>query len=244
MATIDGAGAVVHLAGESIAGRRWTGAQKARIENSRVRTTRALVDAILHASRPPRVLLSGSAIGYYGSRGDEVLTEDSEPGTGFLAGVAVRWEQEATRAASGGVRVVRLRTGVVLDNEGGALPRMRLPFRFGVGGRLGSGAQYLSWIHHHDWQALVQRLMQGDVDGPVNLVAPVPVTNAEFTRTLARVLRRPAVAPVPAFALRLLLGEMGEQLLLASQRVLPARAVATGFTFRYTDLEAALRALC
>jgi uncharacterized protein (TIGR01777 family) len=241
---LDGADAVVHLAGESIAGRRWTAAQKARIEHSRVDTTRALVDAIGQASRAPRLLLSGSAIGYYGSRGDEVLTEDSAPGSGFLAQVALRWEEEAARAASGRTRVVRLRTGVVLANDGGAFPRMRLPFRFSVGGKLGSGTQYLSWIHHHDWQALVHRLIRGDVEGPVNLVAPSPVTNAEFTRTLARVLGRPALLPVPSFTLKLLLGEMAEPLLLASQRVLPARALAAGFTFRYANLEDALRALC
>lgn len=235
------AGAIVNLAGESIAGRRWTAAHKARILNSRIRATRRLVDAIKTMPAPPSVFVSGSAIGYYGSRGDETLTEDSAAGDDFLARVCIDWEREAS-AASSVTRVTLVRTGLVLDSKGGALPRMLPPFRAFAGGPLGSGRQYMSWIHRADWVRLVDwAIATPAAAGPFNATTPNPMRNREFSAALARALRRPSWLPAPAFALRLALGEMADALLLSSQKVLPARATELRFRFQYPDLDQALR---
>jgi len=240
---VDGADAVVNLAGESIAGRRWSAGQKQRILDSRIETTRRLVDAIRSAARPPRVLVSQSAVGYYGPRGDELVTEQSGPGADFLAGVCVAWESEAMRAADR-TRVVCLRTGLVLERDGGALPRMLPPFRLGVGGPAGSGRQYWPWIHRADWIALVRWSIDRDVvDGALNATAPTPVTNGAFAAALGRALHRPAFMPAPAFALKLLLGEMADAMLLSGQRVVPEKAQRMSFSFRYSTLDRALDAL-
>jgi uncharacterized protein (TIGR01777 family) len=244
IAEIEGAGAVVNLAGESIAARRWSTAQKQRILDSRLRATRALGYAIRRAARPPLALVSGSAVGYYGPLGDEVVTEDYPAGSDFLATVCERWESEAMHGAGGVTRVVCIRTGLVLENDGGALPRMLPPFKLGAGGPLGSGRQYWPWIHRADWISLIRWTIDNpSVAGAVNATSPAPVTNAEFTRALGRALHRPAFLPAPAFALRLALGEMADALLLSGQRAVPAKAERLGFTFRYTDLDEALRAI-
>jgi uncharacterized protein (TIGR01777 family) len=243
-AELDGAGAANNLAGESIAGHRWTAAQKRRILDSRVQATRSLAQAIARAVVPPPVFVSGSAVGYYGPRGDDVVTEDTPAGTDFLAGVAVQWETEAMRAARDSTRIVWVRTGLVLDRDGGALPQMLPPFRLGLGGRLGSGRQYWPWIHRQDWIDLVRFALETpDAKGPINATAPHPVTNADFTQALARALKRPALVPAPAFALRLLLGEMADALLLSGQRAVPAKAERLGFTFTFKHLDDALRAI-
>jgi uncharacterized protein len=238
---LDGADGVVNLAGESIGGGRWTRARKDLIRDSRILATRSIVAAIRRCSRPPRFLLNASGIGYYGSRGDQVLTEASGPGSGFLARVCQDWEREATRAEEAGPRVVLLRSGVVFHGEGGALEQMARPFKWFVGGRLGSGRQYLGWIHRDDWIALVRFLVQAEeARGAFNVTAPTPAPNAEFTDVLARALHRPAVMPAPAVALRLVLGEMADGLLLTSQRAVPARALDMGFAFTYPTLSEAL----
>jgi uncharacterized protein (TIGR01777 family) len=238
---LDGADAVINLAGESIGARRWTAAEKSRIHDSRLLATRSLVRAIAQASHPPALLISGSAVGYYGSRGDEVITEQSGPGADFLSDVCRAWETEAASAEQSGTRVTFMRTGVVLDSGGGVLEQMARPFRFFVGGPLGSGRQYMSWIHREDWVGLARFLLRPGADrGVFNATAPTPVTNAEFTQVLAAALGRPAFMRAPAFALRLVLGEMADPLLLSSQRVVPARALASGFTFRYPTLAEAL----
>jgi hypothetical protein len=234
---------VVNLAGESVA-QRWTAAARERILSSRVQATRGLV-AALHdqpGAESPRVLVSASAVGYYGSRGDDVLTEQAAPASDFLASVCVGWEEEARGAESFGVRVVTPRIGVVLGPDGGALQQMMLPFKMGVGGRLGSGQQWMSWIHLDDLIALIEfAIATPALHGPVNATAPHPVTNAEFTRELAAALHRPAIFPVPAFTLKLLFGEMS-QVLLGSQRAIPEAAVRAGFEFRYSDVGLALAA--
>jgi uncharacterized protein (TIGR01777 family) len=218
---------------------RWTTGARERILNSRIEGTRSLVAALRH--QPPAVLVSASAIGYYGSRGDEILTESSPAGSDFLAQVALGWEREARAAETSGVRVVTPRIGVVLGRGGGALAKMATPFRLGVGGRLGSGRQWMSWIALDDLVALVEfALMDVPLSGPVNAVAPNPVTNADFTRELAAALHRPAIFPVPEFALKLLLGEMS-QMLLGSQRVVPEAALRAGFRFRFTEAGETLR---
>lgn len=240
---VDGAVAVVNLAGESIAARRWSAAQKRRIHDSRVLATRSLVEAIRKARQPPQVFISGSAVGYYGPRGDEVVNEASAPGTDFLSHVAVDWEAEA-RAAEAVTRVVTVRTGLVLDRNEGALPQMLPPFWFGAGGPVGSGRQYWPWIHLQDWVDLVRFVIQTPAAaGPLNATAPTPVTNAEFASTLGRTIGRPAFMRAPGFALKLLLGEMAGPLLLAGQRAVPAKAEALGVTFTYGRLEEALRAI-
>ncbi len=241
-ALLDGADAVVNLAGESIAGARWTPAWKARLRESRLVTTRALVEAVRSARRPPRVFVSASAVGYYGAAaGDRVLDETAPPGDDFLARLCVEWEAEAARAAEAGARVVLVRTGLVLDAGGGALAKMLPAFRLGLGGRFGSGQQYVPWIHRLDWLELVRwALAEPSLSGPLNATAPDPVTNAAFARALARALRRPAWLPAPAFALRLALGEMADALLLGGQRAVPARALALGFEFRFRELGRAL----
>ena len=239
-AAIDGADAVVNLAGEGIADQRWTAARKRAILDSRVRATRAIVTAINAAVVKPGTLISGSAIGIYGDRGVEPLTEESPAGSDFLADVCRAWEAE-TAATAPSTRVVLLRTGVVLAKDAGALPQMALPFRFFAGGPVGSGRQYLSWIHLADWVAMVQwALATAAVTGPLNVTAPAPATNAAFARALGRALRRPAVLPAPSFALRLGLGEMADALLLGGQRVLPAKAQRLGFEFSYPALDDAL----
>jgi uncharacterized protein (TIGR01777 family) len=236
---IDGADAVINLAGESIAGRRWTPVYKARIRDSRIRATRSVVAAIHAAARKPAAFLNASAVGYYGSRGNEHLTEESLPGTDFLASVCREWEAEALAAADAS-RVVLLRSAPVLESTGGMLPRMALPFRLFIGGPVGAGTQYWSWIHRDDWVAMaIWALATSQVSGPLNLAAPAPVTNREFAHTLGHVLKRPAFMPAPAFALRLFLGEMADAVLF-SQRVIPAKAEALGFRFRYATLEPAL----
>ena len=242
-AIVSGASAVINLAGESIAGKRWTAARKQRIHDSRILATRSLAGAIERAAAPPAVFISGSATGYYGPLGDEIATEEHPAGTDFLAHVAVDWEAEAMRAQAR-TRVVCVRTGIVLARDGGALPKMLPPFRLGVGGPVGSGRQYWSWIHRQDWIDLVRFAIRDPaVTGPLNATAPAPVTNAEFARALGRALRRPAFMPAPAFALKLLLGEMAEALLLSGQRAVPAKAERLGYTFTFTRLDDALRAL-
>jgi uncharacterized protein (TIGR01777 family) len=239
-AALDGTGAVVNLAGESIAARRWTAAQKARLEQSRLDATRSLTTAIAESANRPPVFVSGSAVGYYGDRGDETLTETSPPGTDFLAGLAQKWEAAATTIADM-TRVSLIRTGIVLDRKGGALPRMLPPFRMFVGGPLGSGRQYMPWIHHEDWVRLVTWAIGHEgARGPLNATSPSPVTNQEFSHALGRALHRPSFLPAPAFALRLMLGEMADALLLSGQRALPVRATDLGFTFRYSNIDQAL----
>lgn len=239
---LEGFDAVVHLAGESIAGGRWTAARKARIRESRVKGTRLLATALAGLERQPRVLLCASAMGYYGDRGDEILHEDSPAGTGFLAEVCRAWEQAADPARQRGIRVLHLRTGLVLAATGGALPRMLPPFKLGVGGVIGSGRQYWSWITLDDHVAAIHHVLVSEsLVGPVNLVVPRAVTNREFIEALGRVLSRPTLFPLPAFAARLALGEMADELLLASQRLEPTRLMASGYPYRYPELEPALR---
>jgi uncharacterized protein (TIGR01777 family) len=239
---LEGFDAVVHLAGENVAAGRWNAERKARIRDSRVNGTRLLCEALAKVARPPRVLVSASATGYYGSRGEEVLTEASPPGTGFLAEVCRDWEAATAPAAERGIRVVRLRIGVVLSPRGGALARMLLPFRLGLGGRLGDGRQYLSWVAIEDVTAVIGLVANAEgVSGPVNVVAPGPVTNYEFTKTLGRVLRRPTVMPMPVFGAHLAFGEMADELLLSSQRVEPQALRKAEYAFRFPELEGALR---
>jgi uncharacterized protein (TIGR01777 family) len=243
-AALDGVEAVVHLAGENIAGGRWTDARKRRLRSSRIGPTGRLAQALASLPRPPRVLVSSSAVGYYGDRGDSWVTETSPSGGDFLGRLAVEWEAATEPAARGGIRVVNLRTGIVLSPGGGALGKMLTPFKFGVGGLLGPGTQYMSWIAMDDLLGAIRHaLATAGLSGPVNAVAPEPVTNAVFTTTLAHVLGRPALAPVPAFALRLLFGEMADAALLSSIRVRPERLLASGYRFRFADLETALRHL-
>jgi uncharacterized protein (TIGR01777 family) len=238
---IDGVEVVVHLAGEPIA-QRWTAAAKRRIRESRVRGTELLSTTIASLTRPPRVIVSGSAMGIYGDRGDEVLDETSPLGSGFLADVAREWEAASYPAARAGVRVVHIRTGLVLGARGGALARLLLPFRLGAGGRIGSGRQWVSWIALDDTVGAIRHAIATEaLYGPVNLAAPNPVTNAELAQTLGKVLGRPAIIPVPAAALRLVFGEMGAATLLASQRMRPRRLAETGYVFRHPVLEGALR---
>ena len=237
----DGAEGVVNLAGASIAGGRWTTERKMQLRSSRVRTTRALVAALEKAKVRPKVFVSASAIGIYGNRGDEVLTEESKTGQDFLAGLAREWEAEASKAQGLGARVVLARFGIILAKHGGALPQMMRPFRFGAGGKIGSGQQWMSWVTLEDVVAIVRfALENAAVSGAVNVVAPQPVRNAEFTRELARAMHRPALFPAPAFALRLALGEMADALLLASQRVTPQRLANLGYKFSRPDLPTAL----
>lgn len=241
---VDGADAVINLAGEPIAAKRWTVAQKIRIRQSRIDATTSLVDAMRAAARPPRVFISASGVGYYGSRGDEILTERASGGNDFLASVCQEWELAASRVTSVGTRLVCVRTGLVLERDGGALPKMLTPFKLGVGGPVGSGRQYWPWIHRDDWIRLVQwSLDQEQASGPLNASAPNPVTNAEFSRALGRVLRRPAFMPAPAFVLELLLGEMAGSLLLSGQRAIPAKAQELGFVFRHERVDAALASI-
>jgi hypothetical protein len=241
-AALEGFDAVVHLAGEGIAAARWTERQKARIRDSRVQGTRLLAETIARLKSPPKVFVSASAIGYYGDRGDEILTEASPSGANFLADVCRAWEAAAEPARQAGVRVVAARFGVILSPRGGALKQMLTPFRMGAGGVLGSGRQFMSWIALDDAVGgLHHALVHPELAGPVNIVAPRAATNAEFTKTLGRVLSRPTIFPVPAGIARLVFGQMADELLLASARVEPRRLLESGYQFRYPELEDALR---
>src|SRR5271165_751665 len=238
--SVSGFDAVLHLAGESIVG-RWSVAKKTKIRDSRVLGTANLAQALAHAKNKPHVFVCSSAIGYYGNRGDGVLREDSGPGEGCLADVCREWEAATRPAIDAGIRTAQIRTGVVLSSKGGALGKMLTPFKLGLGGRIGDGRQWMSWIEIQDMIGAIHHILKMDLlQGPVNMVAPKPVTNAEFTRTLASVLSRPAISPVPAFAVKAAFGEMGESVLLASQRVEPARLVASGYPFRYRELRTSL----
>ena len=237
---VSGFDAVIHLAGESIVG-RWTDDKKMKIRNSRVAGTTALAQALAQAKNKPQVFVCSSAIGYYGDRGDEVLTEESAPGNGFLPEVCREWEAATNPAAVAGIRTVQMRTGIVLSPTGGALGKMLTPFKMGVGGKIGSGRQWMSWIDVQDMVGAIHHIRKSDLlPGPVNMVAPRQVTNVEFTQTLASVLSRPAIFPVPAFVVKLAFGEMGETVLLGSQRVEPTQLVGSGYPFRFSDLRASL----
>ena len=241
---IDGADAVIHLAGAGIGDKRWTAAYKREVLESRTLSTALLARTIASSTVKPKVFLSGSAIGFYGARGDEQLGDDGSLGSGFLADVCRDWEAAAAPAQQVGVRTVFLRTGIVLSPRGGALKKLLPLFRLGVGGRFGNGKQWQSWISITDELNAIEHLLTANVEGPVNLTAPEPVTNAEFTKVLARVLKRPALFPVPAFGPRILLGgELADALLFTGQRVLPNRLEASGYRFAHRDLESALRAL-
>jgi hypothetical protein len=241
LAALEGADAFVNLNGASIGGGRWTPERKDLLRSSRVNTTRFLVDTFSRLTQKPRAFLSASAIGFYGSRGDEVLTEASTSGTDFLSELSREWEQEAQRAESLGIRTAILRFGIILSSRGGALPRMLTPFKMGVGGRLGNAKQWMSWIALDDVVGIIHwAIANSQVKGPVNVVAPNPVQNSELTRVLAKVLHRPAIFPAPTFALRLMLGEMAEALLLGSQRVRPEKLLNSNYKFRFEHLEPAL----
>ncbi|MGO9087310.1 MAG: TIGR01777 family oxidoreductase [Candidatus Sulfotelmatobacter sp.] len=237
---VSGFDAVIHLAGESIIG-RWTAAKKRKIRDSRVVGTRNLAEAVAQAKDKPQVFVCSSAVGYYGDRGEEVLNETSAPGTGFLAEVCREWEAATQPAAAAGIRTVQIRTGVVLSPKGGALGKMLTPFKMGLGGNIGNGRQWMSWIDVEDMVGAMLHILKTDpVRGPVNMVAPKPVTNAEFARTLASVLSRPAIFPVPSFVVKLAFGEMGKTVLLAGQRVEPAQLATSGYSFRFSELGASL----
>jgi uncharacterized protein (TIGR01777 family) len=236
--SLQNADVVVHLAGEPVA-QRWSEESKRKIRDSRVIGTRNLVQALAKLPAKPAALVCASAIGYYGSRGDEVLTENSAPGTGYLAEVCEAWEKEAIAAEALGMRVATVRTGIVLDPRGGALQKMLPPFRMGVGGKVGSGRQWMSWIHLDDLAGIFKMAIEKPVQGPVNGAAPNPVVNADFTKALAIALKRPALFPVPEFGLKLLFGEMST-VLLGSQRVQPQKAVSSGYRFRFPQLPGAL----
>ena len=240
----SGADAVVHLAGESIAHGRWTPAKKQRIEASRVHGTRQLAEQLARSASKPRVFICASAVGFYGNRLDEKLDDASSPGAGFLAAVCRKWEAAAQPAEEAGIRTVWIRSGVVLSTAGGALKQMLPPFKWGGGGMIGNGRQYMSWISLADEVGIIRFLIDAPaVGGAVNLVAPEPVTNLEFTQTLGKVLHRPTLLPLPAFAARLLFGEMADELLLGSTRVFPQRLLDAGYSFRHTHLQAALEEL-
>jgi uncharacterized protein (TIGR01777 family) len=238
-AALEGLAAVVHLAGESIASGRWTDEKKRAIRDSRVKGTALLSDALARLAHPPSVFVSASAIGYYGDRGDELLTETSAPGKDFLSGVCVEWEQATRPAIDKGIRTIHARFGIILDAKEGALAKMLTPFRMGIGGRIGDGKQWMSWIDIEDVVNGLKFLIESPVSGPVNFVAPNPVKNAEFTKTLGRVLSKPTLFPVPAFGARLAFGEMADALLLSSQRVKPGVLQH----FAYPTLDSALRHL-
>jgi uncharacterized protein len=234
--------AVIHLAGEPIAEGRWTEEKKRRIRESRVRGTGILAKTLAGLQRKPSALLSASAVGYYGSRGSEILTEGSQPGDDFLARVCREWEEATAPASEAGIRVVHMRFGIILSSAGGALAKMLTPFKLGVGGRLGSGDQYMSWIALDDVVGVIDYLLEKDsLSGPVNTVAPQAVTNSEFTKALGEALSRPTLFPVPKFAMRIAFGEMADIALLASQRVEPARLKSSGYVFKYPELRAALK---
>ncbi|MFZ0949169.1 MAG: TIGR01777 family oxidoreductase [Candidatus Sulfotelmatobacter sp.] len=241
--TVSGFDAVIHLAGEGIFG-RWTAAKKSKIRDSRVVGTFNLASALAQAEDKPKVFVCGSAIGYYGNRGDEILREESAPGTGFLAEVCQDWEEATTPAVQADIRTAHVRTGIVLSPKGGALGAMLPPFKVGLGGRTGNGQQWMSWIDVRDMVGAIHHILKNDlIQGPVNLVAPKPVRNTEFATTLASVLSRPAILPLPAFAVKLAFGEMGEELLLGSQKVEASKLISSGYPFRYRELRASLKAI-
>ncbi|CAB4640071.1 MAG: TIGR01777 family protein [Actinobacteria bacterium] len=243
-ASLEGCDAVIHLSGAGIGDKRWSDAYRKEILDSRTATTSLLANTIASLQRKPSVFLSGSAIGIYGARGDEQLTETSEHGTGFLADVCEQWEAAAKPAIDAGVRTVFLRTGIVLSPKGGALKKLLPLFRLGVGGKFGNGKQWQSWISMDDEVASIIHLLTANVSGAVNLTAPQPVTNAEFTKVLARVVKRPAIVPVPTFAPKILLGgELADALLFTGQRVMPQALTASGYVFKHSTLESALRSL-
>ena len=238
---LEGLDAVVHLAGENVSGLRWTDEKKKAIRDSRVLGTRSIVEAISRLEKKPEVFIASSAIGFYGERGDEEVTESSAPGNNFLAGVCRDWEAESRRAEDAGIRTVLLRTGIVLTKEGGALGTMLLPFKLGVGGVVGSGKQWMSWISMDDHIAVIEFAIENEnLRGAVNSVAPNPVTNEEFTKTLGEVLYRPTFLPLPEFAVSMVFGEMGDALLLASTKVIPKRLLDAGFEFKYRNLKQAI----
>ncbi len=240
-AALAGAETVVNLVGEPMADGRWSEARKKKLRDSRVIGTRSLVDALRGVSPRPKLLISASGVGYYGDRGDEILTESSSVGTGFVAELARDWEAEALKAEELGIRVVILRNGLVLSRDAGILKKILPPFRIGLGGKIGSGGQWMPWIHLEDTVGLIRHAMEHEaVRGPLNIVAPEPVTNVEFVRAIGEVLGRPTALTAPAFALRLALGSMTDELLLASQRAMPVRTMETGYTFRHPLLRAAL----
>lgn len=242
-AAVSGFDAVIHLAGESIFG-RWTASKKQKILLSRVEGTRNLAQALAQAEEKPKVFVCGSAIGYYGDRGEELLKEESPPGTGFLADVCQQWEEATMPAVQADIRTAHLRTGIVLSRQGGALGAMLLPFKLGLGGRVGDGKQWMSWIHVQDLVGAIHHVLKNDLlEGPVNMVAPKPVRNAEFSKTLAAVLSRPAILPMPRFVVKALFGEMGEDLLLASQKVEAGKLISSGYPFRYRELKESLQNL-
>ncbi len=241
-ATVSGFHAIIHLAGETIAG-RWTNSKKQRILDTRVQGTRNLAQAAAQAEIKPKAFISASAIGYYGNRGDEVLKEDSGSGNGFLAEVCRQWEGATRAAADAGIRTVHPRFGLVLSKQGGALPKMLLPFRLGLGGRISTGRQWWSWVAIEDLVGAILHALNQDLHGAINVASPNPVTNAKFTQILSTVLSRPAIFPMPAFAARLAFGQMGEELLLASQRVSPAKLQASNYQFRFTELKRCLESL-
>jgi uncharacterized protein (TIGR01777 family) len=242
LAAMEGADAIICLSGASVGEGRWTAERKKVLRTSRVDLTRALVESLGRLKRKPRVFVAASAIGYYGNRGDEILTESSAGGNDFIAQLARDWEAESMRAEAAGIRTVILRFAVILSPKGGALARMVLPFKLGAGGRLGSGKQWMSWVALEDAVEIIRvAIADQRMQGPVNVAAPGPVQNSEFTRVLAKVLHRPAIFPAPAFALRIALGEMADELLLTSQRVIPEKLRGAGYRFRYENLEIALR---
>lgn len=242
-ATVSSFHAIIHLSGETVA-TRWSNSKKSKIRASRIESTHNLALAVAKAEKRPQLLLTASAIGYYGNRGDEVLREESSLGAGFLAEVCRDWEAAAQPASDAGVRCAQIRTGVVLSPDGGALQKMLPPFRMGVGGTLGSGRQWMSWIHIQDMVGAINHILKTDLlRGPVNLVAPKPVTNEEFTKTLGSVLSRPTIFPVPAFVMKLVFGQMADEVLLASQRVEPTKLVTSGYPFQYSDLRKALQSI-
>ncbi len=241
--TVSGFDAVIHLAGEGIFG-RWTAAKKSKIRDSRVVGTFNLASALAQAEDKPKVFVCGSAIGYYGNRGDETLREESAPGTGFLAEVCKDWEEATTPAVQADIRTAHVRIGIVLSPKGGALGAMLPPFKVGLGGRTGNGQQWMSWIDVRDMVGAIHHILKNDlIQGPVNLVAPKPVRNTEFATTLASVLSRPAILPLPAFAVKLAFGEMGEELLLGSQKVEASKLISSGYPFRFRELRASLKAI-
>lgn len=241
-AALDGAEAVVHLAGENIAAGRWNNARKKRIRESRVDGTKLVCARLAEMPTPPKVLICASAIGYYGHRGDETLTEESPVGEGFLPDVCREWEESTEAATSAGIRVIRLRIGIVLSPRGGALRKMLVPFKMGAGGKVGDGRQYMSWISLDDLAAAIVHCIKDEsISGAVNAVSPEPVTNKVFTKTLGKVLRRPTMFPLPAFAAKIIFGEMAEAMLLCSSRVVPEVLAESGFEFAHPGLESALR---
>jgi len=241
--TVSGFDAVIHLAGEGIFG-RWTAAKKSKIRDSRVVGTFNLASALAQAEDKPKVFVCGSAIGYYGNRGDETLREESAPGTGFLAEVCQDWEEATTPAVQADIRTAHVRIGIVLSPKGGALGAMLPLFKVGLGGRTGNGQQWMSWIDVRDMVGAIHHILKNDlIQGPVNLVAPKPVRNTEFATTLASVLSRPAILPLPAFAVKLAFGEMGEELLLGSQKVEASKLISSGYPFRFRELRASLKAI-